>query len=280
MSDSPDSQIDRYAVIGDPIKHSRSPVIHTVFAAATGQHMTYEAIRVTPEKLENMIQRFGRNGGRGLNVTVPHKSGIVMLVDKLSDHAATAGAVNTVTITEDGIVGDNTDGIGLVRDLLRNRRWGLADKRLLILGAGGATRGIVQPLLEEQVAGIVIANRSVEKANALAAHFSSMGNVQSARFDALSNYEAFDLVINATSAWLQGEQLQFPDNIVNEYTACYDLAYGTAQTPFLSWAKSLGSERLATGWGMLVEQAAESFRLWRGVMPDTQAVIARFPDQG
>ncbi len=272
-----DIERDRYAVIGDPIKHSRSPVIHTVFAEQTGQAITYESIRVAPDELENMITRFQRGGGRGLNVTVPHKGEVVRLVDELSDHAASAGAVNTLTISRDSIVGDNTDGVGLVRDLLRNKRWGLADKRILILGAGGATRGIVRPLLEEQVAEITIANRTVDKAIGLAAHFSAHGSVLSARFDDLHSHGPYDLIINATSAWLRGESPDFPGNLVNEYTACYDLAYGASATPFLDWARGLGSERLATGWGMLVEQAAESFRLWRGVIPDTESVIAQFP---
>ncbi len=278
MSSSSENPPDRYAVIGNPIRHSRSPVIHSVFAAETGQNIKYESIRVAAEDLETMILRFQREGGRGLNVTVPHKSEIVRLVDELSDHAGTAGSVNTLTITRDSIVGDNTDGVGLVRDLLRNKRWGLADKRVLILGAGGATRGIVRPLLEEQVASITIANRSVEKAVALAAHFGSLGKVESERVSGLKTHEPFDLVINATSAWLQGEKPAFPDNIVNEYTACYDLAYGAGRTPFLEWAESRGADRLATGWGMLVEQAAESFRIWRGVMPNTEAVIEKFPD--
>lgn len=277
MSESSSGPTDRYAVIGYPIKHSRSPVIHSVFAAQTGQRMTYEAIKVAPDDLENMIVSFQRSGGCGLNVTVPHKSEVVRLVDSLSDNAAAAGAVNTLTMSDDGIHGDNTDGVGLVNDLLRNLRWGLADKRVLILGAGGATRGIVKPLLDEQTANIVIANRSVDKAVALAAHFGSMGDVQSSRFDELNSQDAFDLVINATSAGLDGNRPAFPEVIIDKYTACYDLAYGASANPFLSWAKSLGAQRTSSGAGMLVEQAAESFRIWRGVLPDTSDVISRFP---
>ncbi|MEO0996173.1 MAG: shikimate dehydrogenase [Pseudomonadota bacterium] len=275
MSDS-GRDADRYAVIGYPVAHSRSPVIHTVFAAQTGQRLRYEAIEVSPGDLEATLQKLVREGFRGLNVTMPHKSEIVRLVDDMSEHAASAGAINTVTNDGGRLHGDNTDGIGLVRDLLGNRQWPLEGRRLLILGAGGATRGIVRPLLEQGPANIRIANRSVDKAVALAAHFSSYGEVTSSRFRDLADEPPYDLVINATSAGLDGRRAGFPETIVGPATYCYDLAYGSGSTPFLNWAKEHGAAAAASGWGMLVEQAAESFRIWRSVLPDTADVLSRY----
>ena len=273
MSDAP----DRYAVLGYPIAHSRSPVIHRVFAEMTGQNMHYEAIETHPDALESTIGQFRREGGKGLNITVPHKSEVVRLVDEMSEHAATAGAVNTLAIVDDRIYGANTDGLGLVRDLAVNKGWSLHGSRVLILGAGGATRGIVRPLLEMRVANIVIANRTLDKAVALAAHFGAFGSVTSERFDDLTSAAPFDIVINATSAGLDGQRPVFPDSIIGPATNCYDLAYGTSSKPFLDWARNLGAAELASGWGMLVEQAAESFAIWRGVRPGTEPVISRFP---
>lgn len=270
-------QKDYYAVIGFPIKHSRSPVIHSVFARQTGQNMTYQAQQVHPDDLEAFIGQFQRDGGCGLNVTVPHKSDVVTLVDELSEQAATAGAVNTLSFTKDRIMGDNTDGVGLIRDLSLNKEWTLEGKRALILGAGGATRGITRPLLEQGLAELTIANRSIAKAVALAAHFSSFGEVQSARFSQLETERPYDLIINATSAGLDGERPDFPANIIGPDTHCYDLSYGTQLGPFLSWAKEQGARQTANGWGMLVEQAAESFRIWRGIAPETADVISRVP---
>ncbi len=267
---------DQYAVIGYPVKQSRSPVIHTVFARQTGQDLKYTAIEVRPDKLESDIGQFFRDGYLGLNVTVPHKSEVTRLADGLSDHAATAGAVNTLSLRGDRIFGDNTDGVGLIRDLTHNLGWPLSRKRVLILGAGGATRGIVRPLFESGVAEIVIANRSVAKAVGLAAHFSSFGETQSARFSELDRMQSFDLIINATSAGLDGERPVFPDAIIHPDCSCYDLSYGASSTPFLSWARGLGAGNCSDGFGMLVEQAAESFRLWRDVMPNTSDVISRF----
>ncbi|MEL7537129.1 MAG: shikimate dehydrogenase [Pseudomonadota bacterium] len=272
MSSTP----DRYGVLGYPIGHSRSPVIHTVFAQQTGQDMRYEAIETKPDDLESTIAKFRREGGRGLNITVPHKGEVVRLVDEMSEHAATAGAVNTLSLEDDRIVGTNTDGIGLVRDIIANKGWSLHGTRVLILGAGGATRGIVRPLLEQGVAEIVIANRSLDKAIALAAHFGSFGDVASERFDDLGSHASFDVVVNATAAGLSGERPVFPASIIASKTRCYDLAYGRSSKPFLDWARRIGAAETASGWGMLVEQAAESFYVWRGVQPDTSDVISRY----
>ncbi|WP_405235237.1 shikimate dehydrogenase [Lentisalinibacter orientalis] len=268
---------DRYGVVGYPVSHSRSPIIHRVFAQQTGQHLTYELLEVPPAELESAIRTFQRQGGRGLNITVPHKSEAVRLADELSDAARMAGAVNTLSISSDAIRGDNTDGVGLVRDLRKNHRVAIEGARILILGAGGATRGIMAPLLEEEPTTITLANRTVSKAQALANHFGSMGAVQACRFDDIVEDVDYDLVINATSAGLRGETLPFPAGIVTAETVCYDLSYGTGDTPFTRWARSRGARRAIVGWGMLVEQAAESFYIWRGVRPDTRSVLKRLP---
>lgn len=268
---------DRYGVMGYPVSHSRSPVIHRLFAEQTGQNMTYDLFEVAPEELEHAIRTFQRRGGRGLNITVPHKSEVARLVDELSEAASTAGAVNTLTIDRESIRGDNTDGIGLIRDLTVNQEIGLRGSRLLILGAGGATRGIMAPLLEAEPAGITIANRTVSKATALADHFGSYGRVSACRFDELATETGFDLVVNATSAGVRGEDMPFPAAVLGESTICYDLSYGSGETPFTRWAREHGAGRAITGWGMLVEQAAESFRIWRGLRPDTGPILKRVP---
>lgn len=276
MSDEQEAP-DRYGVMGYPVAHSRSPVIHRVFAAQTGQNISYELFEVSPGELESAIRSFQRQGGRGLNITVPHKGEAVRLVDELSGAASTAGAVNTLSITVESIRGDNTDGVGLVRDLRRNQRIAIEGARILILGAGGATRGIMAPLLEEKPTTITIANRTVSKAQALASHFGSYGQVQACRFDEIVDNVDYDLLINATSAGVKGEPLPFPPRIVSRQSVCYDLSYGQGETPFTRWARAQGAARTVTGWGMLVEQAAESFRIWRGVRPDTKPVLQRIP---
>jgi len=265
--------IDRYGVMGCPVSHSRSPVIHRLFALQTGQQLQYELLQVAPDKLDTAIQQFRRTGGKGLNITVPHKSEVTRLVDHLSERASTAGAVNTLVFEREQIFGDNTDGIGLLRDLTVNQQVELRDARILILGAGGATRGIVGPLLEAEPAAIVIANRTLDKARALAAHFSASGPVSACRFRQVPGNTAFDLVINATSAGLKGETPPYPQQAVSAETVCYDLSYGLSTTPFCRWAAEHGAARSVMGWGMLVEQAAESFQLWRGIRPDTITVL-------
>ncbi|MCB1844361.1 MAG: shikimate dehydrogenase [Halioglobus sp.] len=264
---------DRYGVMGYPVSHSRSPVIHRLFALQTGQHMQYELLQVAPEKLELAVQQFQRTGGRGLNITVPHKSEVVRMADELSERARTAGAVNTLIFQEDAIFGDNTDGVGLVRDLTTNLQLTIRATRILILGAGGATRGIVGPLLALRPASLLIANRTLAKAEALATHFSGHGAISASRFSDLPDDEPFDLVINATSAGFKGEIPPYPESAVNNSTVCYDLSYGLTATPFSEWASERGAARSIMGWGMLVEQAAESFQLWRGVRPDTITVL-------
>jgi len=264
---------DRYGVMGYPVSHSRSPVIHRLFALQTGQNLQYELLQVTPEKLETAIRQFQRTGGKGLNITVPHKSEVTRLVDQLSERASTAGAVNTLAFKDGKILGDNTDGIGLLRDLAVNLGVALEHSRILVLGAGGATRGIVGPLLEMQPASLTIANRTLGKAQIIADHFSEFGPVSACRFNGVPVKEKFDLIINATSAGLKGDSPPYPAAAITDKTFCYDLSYGRKPTPFSVWARECGAVRSVMGWGMLVEQAAESFRVWRGVRPDTGPVL-------
>jgi len=265
--------IDRYGVMGYPISHSRSPVIHRLFALQTGQDMQYELLQVSPEKLETAVRQFQRTGGKGLNVTVPHKSEVAKLVDQMSERASTAGAVNTIAFRGGEVYGDNTDGIGLLRDLSVNLGVSLEGANILILGAGGATRGIIGPLLEMQPAGLRVANRTLGKAQALADHFESQGPITACRFNVVPVGEPYDLIINATSAGLHGDTPPYPEAAISEGTLCYDLSYGLNPTPFSVWAREHGATKSVMGWGMLVEQAAESFNLWRGVRPETAPVL-------
>ena len=265
--------IDRYGVMGYPVSHSRSPVIHRLFALQTNQHIQYELLQVSPDKLETAVRQFQRTGGKGLNVTVPHKSEVAKLCDQLSERASTAGAVNTLSFRESEIHGDNTDGIGLLRDLAINQGVTLEGANILILGAGGATRGIVGPLLEMQPSSLRIANRTIDKAQALAEHFAHSGPVSACRFNMVPVSEDYDLIINATSAGVRGETPPYPEAALSERTFCYDLSYGLKPTPFSVWAREHGAARSVMGWGMLVEQAAESFHIWRGVRPDTAPVL-------
>lgn len=268
-----DSAADRYGVMGYPVSHSRSPVIHRLFALQTGQNIQYELLQVKPENLETAVHQFQRTGGKGLNITLPHKSAVLRLVDRLSERAQTAGAINTIAFEDDGLFGDNTDGVGLIRDLGHNLGVRLRDSKILILGAGGATRGILAPLLAAGPASLLIANRTVARASDLASEFASRGEVESCSFDAVPASQTFDLVINATSAGVRGETPPYPESAVSEDTVCYDLSYGLSPTPFSRWASDQGAARSIMGWGMLVEQAAESFHIWRGVRPDTAAVL-------
>lgn len=265
--------IDRYGVMGYPVSHSRSPVIHRLFAMQTEQEMQYELLQVSPGKLESAVRQFQRTGGKGLNMTVPHKGEAVRLVDQLSERASTAGAVNTLVFQVGAVIGDNTDGIGLLRDLVVNLGVNIEGANVLILGAGGATRGIVGPLLEMQPATLRIANRTLHRAQALADHFGSLGPVSACSFNAVPVSEPYDLVINATSAGLHGEMPPYPKAAISKNTFCYDLSYGITPTPFSIWARDAGASQSVMGWGMLVEQAAESFHLWRGIRPDTAPVL-------
>lgn len=266
---------DRYAVIGNPIAHSKSPQIHAVFAGLTLQDMTYDAILAPLDGFAAAVRAFIDAGGRGMNVTVPFKLGAFALVDTRSPRAEAAKAVNTLVFSPAGIHGDNTDGVGLVADLTRNLGLELAGKRVLLLGAGGAARGVLLPLLEQQPALLRLANRTVDKACVLQAEFASRAGA--CRFEAGGFAELadrqFDLVINATAASLAGEAPPLPEDLYAADSLAYDMVYGR-ETPFLAAARGQGAARLADGLGMLVEQAAESFFLWRGVRPPTAPVLA------
>jgi shikimate dehydrogenase len=268
---------DRYGVIGHPISHSKSPVIHRLFAAQTGDDIRYDAFDVAPERLEKQLKAFAKQGFRGLNVTVPHKEKIADLVDQLTDRAHLAGAVNTVIIAADGrLDGDNTDGVGLLTDLTGNLDVTLKEAHILVLGAGGATRGIVPALLGSGPRDLTIANRSIDRARELVGRFGKLGKIAPCSFDELGG-QHFDLIINATSAGLRGELPPFPQSMLTADTVCYDLSYAMSDTPFVAWAKKHGARHAHQGWGMLVEQAAESFFIWRGVRPETKPVREKLP---
>ncbi|HEX9138216.1 MAG TPA: shikimate dehydrogenase [Steroidobacteraceae bacterium] len=265
---------DRYAVLGHPVSHSRSPWIHARFAAQTAQAMSYEAIDVEPANLAPFVREFFAGGGRGLNITLPHKMAAAALATKQSEAARTAGAVNTLWPDPAGrLCADNTDGVGLARDLAVNLGIELAGRRLLLLGAGGAARGILAALLEAAPAELVIANRTLARAEELAVQFAGAVPVRAVAFEDLLS-PGFDLIINATSASLAGDSLALSPKLLGFDTVCYDLAYQSGGTMFVHWAQEHGVRRAYGGIGMLIEQAAESFRLWRGVRPDTAPLLA------
>lgn len=273
------NQPDRYAVIGYPVAHSWSPFIHGMFAKQTNQNMTYSRIEAAPEDFERQVGAFFQTGGAGLNVTVPHKQVAAFVARYRTPRAEIAGAVNTLTNQPDGIHGDNTDGAGLVTDLVKNLGFELANTRILIVGAGGATRGVLGPLLGAAPEYVEIANRSPERALELAREFGTLGNLRGCGFDGISEDGTFDLVLNATSASLQDLVPPIPRSVIGPATLCYDMAYGKGDTVFTRWAKSVGAGRAEPGWGMLVEQAAESFYIWRGVRPDTKPVLQAVKEQ-
>jgi shikimate dehydrogenase len=265
---------DLYGVMGHPVAHSRSPRIHAAFARQTGQDIEYGAHDVAPGDFAAAVARFRASGGRGLNVTVPFKGEAFALADVARPAALRARAANTLGFGEDGRAwGDNTDGVGLVRDLTRNLGIALRGRRVLLIGAGGAARGVVAPLLAEGLEGLVIANRTVDRGVALAQELRDLGPARASSFEGLAG-ERFDLVVNATSASLAGEVPPLPGALFATGGWAYDMMYSDAPTVFLRWAEAHGAAGARDGLGMLVEQAAESFFLWRGVRPDTAPVIA------
>jgi len=264
---------DRYAVMGNPIAHSKSPRIHTLFAAQFGHDIAYRAILVEPGQFTRAVAEFLAEGGKGLNVTVPFKEEAWALAATRSARAQRAGAVNTLLLDPSGShYGDNTDGVGLVRDLRNNRGCELAGRRLLLLGAGGAARGVIGPLLEELPALLVIANRTAGKAVELARAFRDSGPIEGCGLEALAG-RSFDVIINATAAGLRGEVPGLPPGVVHAHSWCYDMMYADEPTVFMRWAQARGARQALDGLGMLVEQAAEAFFLWRGVRPATEPVI-------
>jgi shikimate dehydrogenase len=263
----------RYGVMGNPVGHSKSPMIHELFARQTAQALSYEAIPVEIGAFGAAVTEFHAAGGKGLNVTVPFKRDAWKLVDERSPCAELAGAVNTIVMRKGGtLFGDNTDGVGLVRDIQDNLKISLTGKKVLILGAGGAVRGVLGPILEQKPASVVIANRTSARAQELADAFEEHGTTEGCGFDELDGYR-FDIVINGTSASLKGEAPPLPDTLLAGGALCYDMMYAAEPTPFMVWADDHNSAHIADGLGMLVEQAAESFLIWRGVKPETAPVI-------
>ncbi len=261
---------DRYVVIGNPIAHSKSPQIHARFAEQTGQQISYERLLAPVDAFDATVKAFIASGGRGANVTVPFKLEAFRFADELSERAQAAGAVNTLHVRDGQVFGDNTDGVGLVRDIVQAAGVPLSSKRLLLLGAGGAARGVILPLLAESPARLVIANRTPERAAELAAQFSGgSASIEACSFDSLTG--SFDVVINATSASLSSELPPVPASVVGPHSFVYDMMYAAQPTPFLQLASQQGAH-VRDGLGMLVEQAAESFYLWRGVRPQTAPV--------
>ncbi len=263
---------DRYAVMGHPIAHSKSPFIHRRFAVDTGEPVAYDALLVEPGGFRDAVERFHAEGGRGLNVTIPFKEEAFALSGRRSDRAARAGAVNTLWFDGAAVCGDNTDGVGLVRDLRRNLAVGIEGRSVLLLGAGGAARGVIGPLLDERPQRLVVANRTLSRAVALAGRFAGQGRVSAAALDTLPA-GGFDLVVNATAASLAGDLPPLPRGTLRPGGVAYDTAYAARPTPFVEWGAGEGAALATDGLGMLVEQAAESFRLWRGREPRTGPVI-------
>ncbi|WP_281559018.1 shikimate dehydrogenase [Thalassomonas sp. RHCl1] len=264
--------MDQYRVFGNPIKHSRSPYIHQAFAKETAQELTYQTQLIELDAFEQDIKAFARAGGKGGNVTVPFKEQALALCDQVSKRAALAGAVNTLSFSDGQILGDNTDGVGLVKDLLANKV-PLNNSRILLIGAGGAAKGVVLPLLEQQPQQLVIANRTLSKAEQIC-QLVSDSRLTCCTFEQTNNYD-FDVIINATSASLDGHLPAVPETVIAGAEVCYDMVYAKQLTPFLLWAKEAGANKVIDGLGMLVAQAAESFNIWRGVMPSTDEVLQK-----
>lgn len=266
---------DHYAVFGNPIAHSKSPLIHAAFAKQTGQDIDYRAILAPADGFAQTLREFIAAGGRGANVTVPFKEEAFRLTTRRTPRAELAGAVNTLVCSGDEILGDNTDGVGMMRDIRANLGYPLEGRRVLLLGAGGAARGVIGPLLEARPQTLVVANRTETKAQALAEVFGQLGPISGCGFAELAG-QSFDVVIDATSAALgeTGNTVpSLPEGIFAAGSLAYSMMYGKGETAFQRFAKAQGAARIAEGLGMLVEQAAEAFHLWRGVRPDVAPVM-------
>jgi shikimate dehydrogenase len=271
---------DRYALIGHPVSHSWSPFIHGMFARAALQHMQYRLIDAPSDRFRAEAVQFFMDGGKGLNVTIPHKQAAAEFVNDLTPRAEEAGAVNTVSVKPSGeLIGDNTDGVGLVTDLEENLQLKLKDLRILILGAGGATRGVVGPILSRRPLLVAIANRTLARATEITERFAAKGSLIASGFDSVEP-KAFDLIVNATAANAEGAFPTLPATTVGRRTVCYDMAYAPGETPFTRWAREHGAFATHKGWGMLVEQAAEAFVVWRGIRPATRPVLELLAAKG
>lgn len=266
--------MSHYAVLGKPVAHSKSPAIHRQFAAQTGEPVDYEAIEVEPEDFVRFVGEFFVGGGAGLNITLPHKEAAFALADQHSPRARLAGAVNTLYIRDGKLCGENTDGPGLVRDISHNHGFSLAGKDILMLGAGGAARGALAALVEQAPASITLLNRTRSRAEAIAADFADAMAIATGDFTDLDTAARYDLIINATALSLSQELPPLVADWLRPGACCYDMMYADTDTVFVRWAKQHGAVLALDGLGMLVEQAAESFHIWRGIRPDTAPVIA------
>ena len=264
---------DKFAVFGNPIKQSKSPIIHTLFAQQYAQHIEYRAVRVELDDFVQATNLFFEGGGAGLNITVPFKHEAFALAHRNSERSLRAGAVNVLTLADDGLIdGDNTDGIGLIRDLIANLGWTVQGLRVLLVGAGGAARGVLEPLLRERPRELLVVNRTAARAAELAVEFAGIGPLEGGAFDLIGTRQ-FDLIINATSAGLSGAAPELPSSMLTERSCCYDMVYGAEPTPFLRWSADHAAGAVSDGLGMLVEQAAEAFYIWRQLRPETRSVI-------
>tara|TARA_B100000959_G_scaffold118601_1_gene124694 strand:+ start:34159 stop:35013 length:855 start_codon:yes stop_codon:yes gene_type:complete len=264
---------EKYGVIGDPISHSHSPEIHKLFALQFNEKIDYDSYHVTTNNLEEFINNFRQHGGKGLNITLPHKILAMDFVDKLSLNAIQAKAINTIIFENHTIVGDNTDGIGLITDLCNNFKIEIKNKKILILGAGGAARGIIGPLIRQNPSHLEIANRTVTNAEIISKDLSRETIIKTCDLEDLSTKESFDLIINAISFDAHQTDIKLPKNIISSSTIFYDLSYGSSPTQFMLWAMKNNAECAIQGWGMLVEQAAESFFLWKKIRPNTTDIL-------
>lgn len=263
----------RFAVFGNPIKQSKSPTIHSLFAQQYAQQIQYRAVRVELDGFVKATSHFFDAGGAGLNVTVPFKQEAFALANRNSERSLRAGASNVLTRADDGLIdGDNTDGIGLIRDLIANLGWAVQGLRVLLIGSGGAARGVLEPLLRERPKELLVVNRTAARAAKLAMEFADIGSLEGGGYD-LIGARQFDLIINATSAGLSGAVPELPSSILTERSCCYDMVYGPEPTPFMRWSAHHAAWAVSDGLGMLVEQAAESFYIWRQLRPETRSVI-------
>jgi len=269
---------DKYVVIGNPIEHSLSPLIHTHFAKATGEKTSYEKVLAPLDRFDACIKVLQQQGVKGANVTAPFKGQAFALMDECSERARIAGAVNTITFMPDGkLVGDNTDGVGLIKDIQQNLKFNLCNKSILIIGTGGAAHGILLPLLQQQPKSLTITNRTFQKSKQLAEQFQQSGNIAAAEITSLDDL-SFDVVINTTSIDIDFKQLGLASSIIEPHSFCYDINYSNNTTSFLRWCESCGTDQTHDGIGMLVEQAAAAFAIWRDKTPETRKSIAELKE--
>jgi shikimate dehydrogenase len=264
---------EKYGVIGDPISHSRSPEIHKLFAQQFNEKIDYNKYHIKADNLKQFIIDFHSSGGRGLNITLPHKMSAMNSVSVLSPNAIQAKAINTIYFNGNEIIGDNTDGIGLIADLRNNFQVEIKNKKILILGAGGAVRGIIGSLIKENPSHIEIANRTISHAEKISKDFSNEASIKICTIEELNEKGNFDLIINAISFDTNNKDIALSKNIISKSSICYDLSYNSSPTQFMLWAMKNGANFAIQGWGMLIEQAAESYLIWKKIRPDTSAIL-------